>query len=114
MNKVVALFFALACFSTSFASNSIMGAGMWFYIIIATGLFVFVSQFSVLLRDLGRTAALILAAMSVCAVVLTLLAATIGGSFSLDEMESLMIVSFSMIAVLGATLYVFGKEPERE
>ena len=52
MNKVVAILFAISCFATSAISNNLLGAGMWFWIIVCTGLFVAVSQFLPALRDL--------------------------------------------------------------
>ncbi len=110
MNKVVAIFFAISCFATSVTSGNILGVGMWFWIIIATGIFVAVSQFLPALRGLGSVAALLLAVISVCAVILTLLAATIGGSFKLDDRETLLVFSFFMIAVFGFLLVRINKK----
>ena len=56
------------------------------------------------LRQLGGIAALLLAIISVCAVLFTLLAATTGGSFKLDTPEASLVFSFSMIAVFGFLL----------
>ena len=112
MNKIVAILFAIACFATSAVSGSILGVGMWFWIIIVTGVFVAVSQFFSILRSLGSVAALLLGVVSVCAVVLTLLAATIGGSFKLDSKEALLVVTFFMIAVLGFSLVRINKKIE--
>jgi len=104
MNRIIAILFAIACFATSAVSGNILGAGMWFWIIIATGVFVAVSQFIPVLRQFGSVAALLLGVISVLAVVLTLLAATIGGSFKLGNREALLVFTFLMIAVLGFTL----------
>ena len=63
-----------------------------------------------MLRDLGAVAATILGTVSVCAVVLTLLAATIGGSFELGGSEALLVFSFTMIAVFGFSLARINKK----
>lgn len=77
---------------------------MWFWIIIVTGVFVAVSQFLPALRRLGAVAAFLLALISVLAVVLTLLAATIGGSFRLDDREASLVFGFFLIAASGFAL----------
>lgn len=110
MNKTVAILFAMSCFATSFASNSILGAGMWFWVIIATGLFVALSQYRPMLRGIGSAAASLLAVIAVCAVVLTLLAATIGGTFRLGDREALLAFSFFLIAVFGFSLARINKK----
>jgi len=112
MNKVVAILFGIFCFATSAVSNSILGAGMWFWIIIATGIFVAVSQFSPILRVFGSVAALLLGVISVFAVILTLFAATIGGSFELDNREALLVFTFLMIAVFGFSLVIINRRLE--
>ena len=112
MNKAVATLFAISCFVTSFTSGNILGIGMWFWIISATGIFVAASQFLPALRGVGRVAAFLLAAISVFAVVLTLLAATIGGSFKLDNRETLLVFGFFMIAVSGFLLTRIDKKME--
>ena len=87
---------------------------MWFWIITATGMFVAASQFLPALRGLGSVAAFLLAVISVLAVVLTLLAATIGGSFELDNREALLVFGFFMIAVSGFLLARINRKPESE
>ena len=109
MNKIVAILFAIACFATSAVSGSILGVGMWFWIISAIGALVAVSQFVPILRGLGSVAALLLGVISVCAVGLALLAATTGGSFKLDNKEALLVFAFFMIAVLGFILVGINK-----
>ena len=104
MHKLVAILFAIACFVTSYASANLLGTGMWFWIINTTGVIVAISQFLPTLRGFGSLAALLLAILSVGAVVLTLLAATIGGSFKLDNREVLLVFGFFMIAVSGFLL----------
>ena len=96
--------------ATSITSGSILGVGMWFWIIIATGILVATSQFFPLLRPFGSVAALLLGIISVFAVLLTLLAATIGGSFELDSSETLLVFSFTMIAVFGFPLVFINKK----
>ena len=66
-----------------------------------------------MLRELGAIAATILAMISVCAVVLSLLAATIGGSFELDGRETLLVFSFAMIVVFGFSLARINKKSKR-
>jgi hypothetical protein len=112
MNKAVAILFAISCLTTSNTSANILGVGMWFWIIAATGIFVAVSQFLPALRQLGSAAALLLALIAVLAVVLTLLAATIGGSFKLDNREALLVFGFFMIAVTGLLLARVNKRQE--
>lgn len=77
---------------------------MWFFIIVAAGIFVSASQYHPFFRNLGNTAAFLLALISVAAVLLTLLAGTIGGSFSLGGREAWLVFSFAMIAVFGFLL----------
>lgn len=110
MNRIVAILFAISCFATSIVSGNILGVGMWFWIIIATGLFVAISQFLPILSGLGSVAALLLAVISICAFVLTLLAATIGGSFKLNNSEALLVFGFFMIAVFGLWLFRIKKD----
>lgn len=109
MNKVIAILFALACFSTSTLSSRMMGTGMWFWLIIAVGAFVAVSHFIPSLVCIGSGLALLLAGVSLCAVVLGLLAATIGGSFTIDTNSALLLSLFFIIFVLGLTLGIMCK-----
>lgn len=103
-NKTIALLFAASCLSAAIASNSLLGVGIWFWIILASGVFVAASQFLPVLNALGAAVASSLATISVIAVLLTLLAATIGGSFELGTRETLLVFSFVMIAVFGFIL----------
>ena len=77
---------------------------MWFWIIIVTGAFVAASQFHQSLISFGSIAAGLLGVISILAVLLGLLAATIGGSFKLDGRESLLLFSFFLITVFGFIL----------
>lgn len=113
MNKVVAILFAVSCLGTSAVSSSLLGVGMWFWIIIAAGIFVAVSQFLSILSKLGSAVASILGIISVCAVVLTLLASTIGGSSGLGGSETLLVFGFTMIAVTGFSLARLNKSSEK-
>jgi hypothetical protein len=110
MNKLVAILFAFSCFLTAFTSGRMLGVGMWFWIIIATGVFVAVSQFLPVFQNVGAFAAGLLGVISVLAVLLSLLAATIGGSFKLNRDESLLIFSFFLIAVFGFVLVRINKK----
>jgi hypothetical protein len=109
MQKIIAILFALCCFSTAAVSHSLMGAGMWFWIIIGMGGFVAVSQYMPQLQDLGAGCAAILSVISVAAVMLGLVAATIGGSFRLQGQEALLLFLFFLIAVNGFTLLLLNK-----
>tara|TARA_R110002073_G_scaffold12108_5_gene54121 strand:+ start:576 stop:932 length:357 start_codon:yes stop_codon:yes gene_type:complete len=104
MNKVIAILFAIVCFATSAVSNTIMGPGLWFWVIISCGFVVAVSQFYPMIRGVGAGVALILSIISICAVALGLLAATVGGSFNMDGASSLLLLLFFLIAVLGLIL----------
>lgn len=111
MNKTIAILFAVSCFATSALSNSIMGPGMWFWIIIITGVFVALSQFFPKIRVFGAGIAGLLGIVSIFAVLLGLVAATIGGSFKLDTDEALLLFSFFLIAVFGITLVRVNRKP---
>jgi len=107
MNKVIAVLFAVSCAATAYFSASILGPGMWFWIIIGTGIFVVISQLLTdipLLVKLGSVLAGLLSFVSICAVALGLLAATIGGSFHLDDREAALLFFFFLIAVFGFIL----------
>jgi len=110
MNKFLGFVFAITCFSTSALSNSIMGAGMWFWVIIAVGLFVPISQYFPKLREPGAVAACILGCISICAVLFGLVAATIGGSFRLEDREALLLFLFFIIGVIGITMAILDKK----
>ena len=110
MNKFIAVLFALSCFATAAQSSAIMGAGNWFWIIIVTGALVMLSQFIPKLAGAGSGIALLLSLISICAVLLGLVAATIGGSFKLDNNEALLLFSFALIAIFGFTLAIIHKK----
>jgi len=85
-----------------------MGAGAWFWGIIVVGCLVAISQFYPRLRPVGSGLALLLGIISICAILLGMLAATIGGSFKMDDSFALLMFLFFNIAVLGfilASLY---------
>ena len=81
-----------------------MGIGMWFWVIISVGLFVAISQYYSPLRGIGSGLAVLLGIVSICAVFLGLVAATIGGSFHLDDREALLLFLFFIIFLLGLIL----------
>ena len=110
MNKVIAILFAISCIATSVVSGNLLGIGMWFWIIIATGSFVAISQFLPKIRGLGAAVAGLLGVISIGAVFLGLVAATIGGSFKLDDNQSLLLFLFFLIAVFGFTLISINKK----
>ncbi len=104
MNKVIAILFAITCFSTSAVSSSIFGIGTGFWIIITTGFIVASSQFFPAIKGAGSGLALLFSLMSILAVIFGLVAATIGGSFKMDDSSALLLFLFFMIAVFGITL----------
>lgn len=87
-----------------------MGTGVWFWIIITTGIFVVISQYFTILRGAGAGMALLLSIVSICAVLFGLVAATIGGSFRLDDKEALLLFLFFMISIFGLMLAISFKK----
>ena len=81
-----------------------LGVGMWFWVIMGAGIFVAISQFTPMLQGFGTLVAGLLGIISVLAIFLTLLAATIGGSFKLEDNELLLLLSFFFVAVFGFSL----------
>lgn len=104
MDKFFAYFFAFSCFGTAAISQSIMGAGMWFWLIISAGFFVIISQYYQALKMPGAGIALLASLLSIAAITLGLLAATIGGSFRLETQEALLLFLFFLMAISGFTL----------
>ena len=111
MQKVISILFFLSCFATSWVSSSMLGVGMWFWIIIASGIFVGVSSFIPLIETLGAAVASLLATISVLAVLLGLLASTIGDSSDFGDGTGLLLFLFAMIAVFG---FVLGSMQKRK
>ena len=109
MNKVVGILYAISCFVTSWTSGGMLGVGMWFWIIIASGVFVAFSQYFPMIRGLGTVLAGLIGIVSIVAVLLGLMVATVGGSFKLDGDEVLLLLSFFFIAVFGFTLVRINK-----
>ena len=104
MNKILGVFFAISCFVTSGLSGSMLGVGMWFWIIVAAGFFVPISQFVPSLLGIGTVAASILGVIAMLAALLALFVVmTLGGSGPSDE-DILLILGFVMIAVFGFSL----------
>ncbi len=87
-----------------------LGVGMWFWIIIASGIFVAISQFFSKTQGFGAIVAALIGVISIVAVLLGLLAATVGGSFNSDDDGLLLLLSFFLIAVLGFTLAKINKK----
>ena len=113
MNKAIGVFFALACLATSAQSNSMMGAGFWFWTIVVAGLIVATSQFFPQLKGPESGLALLLGIISICTTLFDMLAATIGGSFKMDDSSALLLFLFVIIAVLGFTLAIMYKRSIR-
>ena len=109
MEKIISILFALFCIATALMSNSLLGAGMWFWIILVSGLFVAVSAYVPSLGMLGAFIAGLLALVCIGAVLLGLVAATAGGSFRLEGSEAMLLASFFCIALSGLILVVLCK-----
>jgi len=104
MQKITSILFFFACVATSWISSSLLGVGMWFWIIIASGIFVAVSSFIPLFEAVGVAVAGLLATISVIAVLLGLAASTIGDSSDFGGGVGLLLFLFAVIAVLGFIL----------
>ena len=100
-NMFSSLIFSSACFCMALISADLLGPGMWGYLFIGGGLFVGVSAFVPALDVAARTTAVLAALLAVAAVLLGLLAATIGGSFQLRGSEAWLLASFAVIAIAG-------------
>lgn len=81
-----------------------MGVGMWFWVILAAGLLVAACQWIPRLQSLAAGVAFSLSIISILAVLLGLLASTIGGSFNIDSSSAFLLFLFFIIAVLGFVL----------
>lgn len=92
------------------AIANMLGIGMWFWIILIIGAFVAISQFILPLRGAGSGVALLLSGISLLAVLFGLLAATIGGSFRMDDNSALLLLLFFIISVLGTALAIMYKK----
>jgi predicted tellurium resistance membrane protein TerC len=81
-----------------------MGAGIWFWVIIGTGTTVALSAFIPMLSSLGAALAGLLSVVSTGAVILGLIANTIGSSSHQDSNQVLLFVLFACIAITGFIL----------
>ena len=104
MHKTLAILFCLSCYATAYMSNSLLGAGMWFYIIVFTGSFVAASQFIQKLRAAGVVFAVLLSVVSLLSVALGLVASTVGSSSKNDTETHLLLAFFALIAIFGFSL----------
>lgn len=77
---------------------------MWFWVIVVVGSFAAISQYYPILRGVGSGLAVLLSVVSICAVLFGLVAATIGGSFHLDDREAILLFLFFIIFILGLLL----------
>lgn len=113
MNKFIGSLFAITCFATSALSSSMMGAGFWFWVIIASGFIVALCQFFPKFRSVGSGVALLLSILSILAVLLGLVASTIGGSFKIDNSTAFLLFLFFVISVLGFVIISLEKRALR-
>jgi hypothetical protein len=109
VEKIISVLFALFCIATALLSKSIMGAGLWFWVILLAGLFVGISAYIQGLGMIGAFIAGLLSLVSIAAVLLGLVAATIGGSFRLEGNEAMLLASFFCIALSGLILVMLCK-----
>jgi len=114
LRKTISILFALLCLGTAALSNSILGPGMWFWIIIVAGIFVGISQFFPGFQSAGSLMAGLLSVVSVCAVLLGLLAATVGGSFRLDDNEAFLFMLFALVAASGFALVALCRKTQSD
>ncbi|WP_421863549.1 hypothetical protein [Motiliproteus sp.] len=114
MKTISSLLFSLACFATATLSAQMMGAGLWFWIIITAGLVVGASLFSSPLTKPAVALAGCLSVISVGAILLGLVAATIGGSFNMDGDSALLLSLFAVIAISGAGRVLIHKRELRQ
>lgn len=106
MQKLLAVLFGLACLATAMISSQILGAGLWSTVMLVTGAFVALSQFIVVLQGLGVALAGLAGLLATGAIMLSLLAANIGGSFNMDDKTGMLLMGFFFMAVLGFTLSI--------
>ena len=97
--------FALSCVTAAFLSSSILGPGLWAWMMLGTGLAVAASPYFYNWQAVGGVIALIAAALALIATLLGLLAATIGGSFNLPADQALLLVLFLLIGISGIVLF---------
>lgn len=109
MHKSVSLLFGFACLATALQSNSILGAGVWFWVILLSGFFVAASAHLPKIASLGAALAAILVIIAIGAILLGLVAATAGGSFRLQPSEALLLFFFGLICIFGVMVIYTNK-----
>ncbi len=114
MNKVFAILFTISCIATSTVSSHIMGIGIWFWVIIVIGMVVGISQFFKPLIEMGTALAILLSVISACAILLGLVAATIGGSFRMDDSAALLLFLFFTIIMNGIALALVNNKKNKK
>lgn len=93
--------FALGCAAITWQSAAILGTGFWGWLILGVGVIVGVSPYFRYLRELGRVMALLMSGVAFLAILLGLLAATVGGSFNLPANQAALLFSFGTVGILG-------------
>ena len=106
MAKLLSVLFAMCCLGVAFLSNNILGPGFWFWAISCAGLIVGVTAFIPTLAILGVVIAGLMSSIAVLAILLGLLAATVGGSFRLPEEQVILLALFGLAAFLGFILVI--------
>lgn len=108
--KLVSFCMAISCFITAFLSFQLFGEGMWFWVIIGVGLTTLIALFNDKVQPVAVVFSGLLALVSVGAVLLGLVAATIGGSFKMDSASAFLLFFFGLIAVFGSTMVYLNKK----
>ena len=98
--------FSAACVSAAFLSFSVLGGGMWAYVLIAAGLLSVVSPYFTPIQPAVGSLAMVGGVLALVASLLGCLAATIGGSFRLPGDQALLLL---LLAIIGVTGIVIGK-----
>lgn len=113
MTYVGKLLFSIAAIATSVYSMSAFGPGMWSWIFVAVGLVVLISTFLPRLDRLARVLGQVSGALSGLALVLVLLAATVGGSFRMSESNVVFAFMLAGLTVLGLSAFFWKNGVDR-
>ena len=86
-------------------SMSILGAGMWAWLLLLVAGFVLVSVFVPSLDHMATILGKISGLLAVLALALLLLAATVGGSFRMSESNAIFAVLLVLVALFGLAAF---------
>lgn len=91
--------------AASIYSMSVFGAGMWSWIFLGVAAFVLLSVLVAHLDTLAIIVAKVSAALAAIALVLLMVAGTVGGSFNLSESNVIFAVLLAMLCVFGLAAF---------